>query len=292
MVGEVPSNAAKSAPTSANTVAVNSDPPNCNAEELAPCSSGGDSSKVSTDRVGKTSPMPNPANIQPPMAKATDVAGHAADATLTTPMAIRPEPTCNTRTGVGCDMRPRYQEPPDQPSAPSVSTMPARVGDKPRSRDIISGKKTSVPKNAAEAMPRSAITEGRPRATQKVPAGSNRRAQTTSTDMATASNDTATAPCRWPASCSSNTPAAAPIAQTTRRRLRVSTTSLDGVGSMPRRDGNTIAAAPTAMTDTDRNTQRQPACCTIRPLTARPINAGNAYAAANAVKIRACIAAG
>ena len=65
--------------------------------------------------------------------------------------------------------RPRYHDAAVQLSALTVSTRPANDGDRPRSRVSINGRNTSAPNPEAATSPRSATTDGSPRAERERP---------------------------------------------------------------------------------------------------------------------------
>jgi len=100
----------------------------------------------------------------------------SAKPVLAIPSPMNVIPSCSSRTpGSGRPSRPWYQEPADHERAASVSVAPAPAGERPRSRISINGTKISASRNAAEAIPRSAITEGSPRRIRAVPGAADAR---------------------------------------------------------------------------------------------------------------------
>ncbi len=87
---------------------------------------------------------------------------------------------------------------------------------------------------------------------------------------------------------SASAPKAAPTAQGTTLRLLVP------VATVPtwRRAGRSSSAAGMASSGTIRNTQRQPRCCTIRPLMLGPISEGTTQPAEKAANTRGRIGSG
>src|SRR5207247_1754692 len=104
-------------------------------------------------------------------------------------------------------------DPSAQVSAPTVSTRPDAVGERPRSRDSNSGSSISAPRNAATVSPCTAITAGNPGRASVVPAGNNLGAPIRTATNAITPTTARAVPLSWPATFNPTAPAAAPVAQ-------------------------------------------------------------------------------
>src|ERR1044071_3806234 len=197
---------------------------NCSAELLRPCSAGGDSDNVSTDRLGLTNPMPMPVMLQLSSATRTiAVSAQGGDRAASnvstppsssTPQAIRLMPVCSIKVRVQRGRaNPCHQDPQDQPSEPIMRTAPAHTGLRPYSCDNSSGMNASVPKKAALAMPRSATTLGKPRRARNEPRGNSCRSDITSPHKDIRQRASPLGPANCEPSCNRPPQSAAPSAQ-------------------------------------------------------------------------------
>jgi hypothetical protein len=237
--------------------------------------------------------MPSPALAQPSTATGTGTAATTTDPASSTPSPTNAVPARSSVARDGAWSRPWNQEPVAQVTAATVSTSPAAVGDRPRSRDSSSGRNVSAPRNAPEISPRTRITLGSPGRARSDPAGNSRGPDRATAASAAAPRTAATGPDSCPASCSPAAPNAAPTAHSTRARDGRPAPSIRSAQPWHRPNpGSTSSAAGTASAAASRNTQRQPACSTSSPATGGPATAGSSQAAANAAKMRGRSAGG
>ena len=166
------------------------------------------------------------------------------------------------------------------------------VSDRPRSWFSISGRNASPPMAAPATIPRRLITEGRPRAARRVPAGSNRGSAAASVARPTSSR-TSPAPRAAPPYCMSAAPTATSTAQPSRRTIedRAPSGGCSDIGAEARPRPNSSAAGRRS-TVTPMKTQRQPALSTTKPVMAGPIMEGTTQAVAKTEKTRGWISAG